>query len=165
MGKLKNNKATKNQRGMSIIEILPIVAVIATLFSFLLGSWGIAHKSALSSIAARTYAFDTFNNRANLMYFSDIRSINDSYEATGLRYHGVGSSQPDQFSAPIVPIRYVANVQGGALTGANELHTQRIWDEDTFDRQREIDPNNLGNLNHVWVTVGHGICLNTNCGD
>jgi len=165
MGKAKNKTAKKNQRGMSIIEILPIVAVIATLFSFLLGSWGIAHKSTLSSIAARTYAFETFNNRANLMYFSDLRSSTNSYEATELRYHGVGSNLPDEFSAPVVPIRYVANFQGGALTGANELHTQRIWDEDAFDRQQEIDPNNLGNLNHVWVTVGHGICLNANCGE
>lgn len=155
-------KSRDNEKGMSLIEILPLVIVITTLFSFLLGAWGIGHKNTLSSIAARTYAFDTLNNRANVMYFTDVRgSFKNSYESTESRFHGVGYGSPD-FSAPVAPIRYVAGV-AIPQSGPTSLHVNSIWGDNQYQRGAEIT-RNMGNLNHVWVTVGHGICINATCG-
>ena len=160
-------KDCKSQRGLSLIEILPVLAVITTLFSFLLGAWGIAHKYTLNAIAARTYAFETLNYRANYMYFNDARlgeqENKSSYEQTGVRYHGVGFRSPEDFTAPIAPIRYLSN-NSSIQTGPSSLHGRRIWDDNSFQRRQEILSESLGNLNHVWVTVGHGICINAECG-
>lgn len=158
---MSEKKNHDNEKGMSLIEILPLVIVMTTLFSFLLGAWGIAHKNILSSIAARTYAFDSFNNRANVMYFNDVRSVLNSYELTQSRFHGVGYGNPD-FSAPIVPIRYVAGASI-ARTGPTSLHTNSIWGDNQYQRGAEITTD-MGDLDHVWVTVGYGICINANCG-
>ena len=159
---MRSIKDRKNEKGMSLIEILPILIVVTTLFSFLLGAWGIAHKHTLNSIAARTYAFDTLNHRANVTYFNDVRSEKNSYEQTESRYHGIGTNNPQEFSAPIVPIRYSSNREP-ARTGSVSLHIQRIWDG-LVERNVEIQAEPLANINHVWVTVGYGICINANCG-
>jgi hypothetical protein len=159
----------KHEHGMSLIEILPVVIVVTTLFSFLLGAWGIAHKHTLSSIAARTYTFETLNHRSNVMYFSDARPSDrlnkSSYEETELRYHGHGYSDPQDFSAPMVPIRYTTD-RGPAQAGSTELHRNGIWQQGgMFDRNREIQLTGpVAGINHVWVTVGYGICINTRCG-
>lgn len=156
-------KDRKKQKGMSLIEILPIVIVITTLFSFLLGVWGIAHKHTLSSIAARTYTFDTLNNRANYVYFNDVRAVTNSYEQTESRYHATGFGNPD-FSAPVVPVRYIAE-KGAVRTGAASLHRQGIWQDGLAERNVEMQASSFSEINHVWVTVGYGICINANCGE
>lgn len=161
--KNKDIKKEKNKEsGMSLFEAVPIIIVMATLFGFLLGAWGIAHKNILTSIAARTYAFETFDNRSNLMYFNDKRAERNSYEVTNLRYHAIGTQTPDEFSAPTVPIRFPASTAQN--TGANDLHITTIWTESQFQPYQEIEPSQLVNLNSVWVTIGYGICLNADCG-
>ena len=160
-------KNRNKEKGMSLIEILPIFIVITTLFSFLLGAWGISHKHILTSIAARTYAFETLNNRSTFIYFNDtrsgVRAYKGSYEATESRYHGIGRNQPGNFSAPVVPIRYIANKNTVRRTGPDSLHIQGMWDTG-YERGQEITPGNLQDLDHIWVTVGHGICINARCG-
>ena len=159
----KDIQSKKNKEsGMSLVEAVPIIIVMASLFGFLLGAWGIAHKSILTSIAARTYAFETFNNRANLIYFNDIRSERASYEVTNLRYHAIGTQSPAEFSAPTVPIRYPS--RAAVNTGANEIHISTIWENPQYQPYQEIEPNQLANLNSVWVTIGYGICVNHECG-
>jgi len=164
---MRKQKKRDGEKGMSLIEILPLVIVITTLFSFLLGAWGIAHKNILSSIGARTYAFETFNNRADVTYFSDNRaslSRNDSYEATESRYHGVGYDSPNEFSAPITPLRYVAGASV-VNSGQESLHKDGLWNNDQFQRGQEIQRGSVSEITHVWITVGYGICINSNCGD
>lgn len=156
-------KKPDGEKGMSIIEILPLVIVMTTLFSFLLGAWGIAHKNILTSIGSRTYAFETFNYRANLVYFNDTRSESASYEATESRFHGAGYRNPSDFSAPIVPIRYVAN-QATANAGSPTLHRQDLRSQAQYERGQEIQQGPVNQINHVWVTIGYGICINANCG-
>lgn len=162
--KNKDIQSKKNKEsGMSLFEAIPIIIVMATLFGFLLGAWGIAHKNILTSIAARTYAFETFNNRSNLMYFNDIRSETSSYEVTNLRYHAIGTQNPEEFSAPTVPIRFPAAT--AVNTGSNDIHRTLIWENPEYQPYQEIQSDQLANLNSVWVTIGYGICINQVCGE
>ncbi len=57
---------------MATIEMLPMMFIFIFLFSYTLGAFGIIHTGIKNSISARAYAFETFRNRSNLVYFRDI---------------------------------------------------------------------------------------------
>ncbi|MGH1468900.1 MAG: hypothetical protein ACRBBP_08495 [Bdellovibrionales bacterium] len=151
-------KDQKNQQGMSMLESLPLILVLAGLIGFLLGMWGMTHKNTLHSIAARNYAFETFNHRANLTYFNDVRSVNHSYVASGLRFHAIGDGDGGSLKALTTPVRFPAST---AVSEPAELHTQRIWESSKVPVMGEAT---VG-TKLSWVMVGYGICLNSRCGE
>jgi len=160
---LKNLQNSEEEAGFSLVETLPLIMVMSGLLGFLLGLWGMVHKNILASIAARNYAFETFNNRSNLIYFSDVRNPavnNNSYHITGLRFHGYGerASSGNGISAFTTPYRFPAN------TNAVEdpaLHRNRIWDLTLIPDAGEAQAGTGTQL--PWVLVGYGICLSSEC--
>ncbi len=157
---LSKIKSKKGQEGMSLIETIPLVLVLATLLTFLLGFWGITHRHVLHSIAARTYAFETFRNRANLMYFIDQgNDAGNQYSRTLHRYHAIrGASSTDNFIAASMPIRYPTSD-----TASNEpnVHTNEIWQPGRIPTEGRAQVS----ANPVWIMVGYGICLSAGCGE
>src|ERR1700752_1592500 len=64
-------RTINNDSGMATLEAIPLIIVFLVLLAFSFGSFGIIHTGILNSIASRTYAFETFRHRANLIYFRE----------------------------------------------------------------------------------------------
>jgi hypothetical protein len=152
----------KNQRGIAMLETLPLLVVFMVLLGSVLGMYGIIHTAVLHSIAARTYSFETFRNRTNLYFFREdgsAISLNRhlNYAKKGWRYHAVqkeGDSR-ERFVATDRPIsfgRKVANIEA-----SQEVHNSQIFGMQTRNEKIGVSP--------AWVMVGYGICLNANCGN
>lgn len=149
------------EKGMSLIETIPLILIMATLLTFLLGFWGVTHRHVLHSIAARTYAFETFRHRANLTYFVDQGGDSSvHYNVTKQRYHAIrGANANEQFIAASIPIRFPTSneIQGNR----KEVHTNEIWNETRLPENGRAQVS----ASPVWVMVGYGICLSAGCGD
>ncbi len=61
----------KDEHGMAIMELIPIMVILVILINYSLGFFGAIHTGILNSMAARNYAFDTFKHRSNLVYLRD----------------------------------------------------------------------------------------------
>jgi Flp pilus assembly protein TadG len=151
-----------NDRGTAMLETVPLLVIFVVLTSFGMGFFGVVHTAVLHSIAARTYSFETFRQRANLYYFREDgtgktanKSIN--FTSKGWRYHAVQheSDQRDKFVATTRPI---ALGRGVAQASANDnTHNIEIFGI--------LPRNERTSVNPVWVMVGYGICLNAGCGN
>lgn len=151
----------RGEAGFSLVETLPLIMVMAGLLGFLFGMWGMVHKNVLASIAARNYAFETFSNRSNLVYFSDSRSLSvsrNSYEVTGLRFHGYGDSAGSGISAFTTPYRFPAEEN---VNEPDDLHRQKIWNQALIPDQGEAQDGS--GTKKPWILVGYGICLSSSC--
>lgn len=162
-----SKRGQKSEEGMAIIETLPLLAVFVILVSYGLGMWGAVHTGILHSIAARTYAFETFRNRTNLSYFRD----NDAgrrdprhYAKWGLRLHGIqsrfhtGPSESD-FNATKKRLSLVIYNDGDSSAATKEDHNLKL--EGLIGR----NPRGSGvGVNPIWIMVGYTMCLNHRCG-
>lgn len=158
----RRKSSLRNESGMAVLEIIPILIVIILLVNFSLGFFGAIHTGILNSIAARNYAFETFRNRSNLTYFSSTSSapetLSYTYEKIGMRVHGTVSEKAD---------------------GKNWIASSRLIDFFTLQRraadlegnQNEHDKtrtlpggrNEEVKVNPIWVKTAYGICLNAQC--
>lgn len=160
-----NGKALKtlnNEKGMAILETVPLLVIFVVLTSFGMGFFGVIHTAILHSIAARTYSFETFRQRTNLTYFREDGSgttVGKSiqFSKKGWRYHAVQHETDDRNL-------FVATTRPIALGRA-------IASTDSKDDTHNLDifgilPRNVRTaVNPVWVMVGYGICLNAECGN
>lgn len=157
----------KNERGSATVETLPLLLIFVMLISYTLGAFGVIHTGILHSISARTYAFETFRNRANLTYFRDIPGTDIlHYRNYGNRVHAVLSEKrvPDAtFYVAERPIRIgMESATAGKGRQTASVHLQDTHDDSkvTLGKRNEtveVDP--------VWIRVVYGICLNNGCGD
>jgi hypothetical protein len=153
-------KILKNEKGLAMLETIPLIVIFAMLVGFGLGFFGIIHTAILHSIGARTYAYETFRNRANLYYFREDgtgleRPIN--YTKKQWRYHAVQHENDSR-------TRFVATTRGisfGRDVAANqttsETHNVQIFQLPARNDRVAVNP--------AWIMVGYGICLNATCGN
>ena len=93
--KITFRRKSKNNKGLATIEALPLLVLFVVLFSYGVGYFAAIHTAILQNIAARTYAFETFRNRSNLMYFRNNLNTGGSatgdqhYLKKGFRFHGI----------------------------------------------------------------------------
>jgi hypothetical protein len=152
---------------MATIETLPLLLVFVILASYTFGAFGIVHTGILNSIAARTYAFETFRNRTNVTYFRDNNAANFfHYRVIGNRLHSINSEQlpptnDPHFYATERPIR-IGMISSTAGTGRNDEH---IHISDTMDKVLNGKRNDKVEVDPVWVRTMYGICLSNGCGD
>jgi len=149
------------EAGFSLVETLPLIIVMSSLIGFLLGMWGMVHKNILASIASRNYAFETFNNRSNLVYFNDVRTLAtnaNSFELSGMRFHGYGEGG-EGIKAFTTPYRFPAQE---TTNEPPELHRTRIWSQAIIPDAGEGQED--GGTKSPWVLIGYGMCLDSNCG-
>lgn len=150
---------------MATIESLPILIIFVMLIAYMLGSFGIIHTGILHSLAARTYAFETFSHRANLTYFrDDPNSPVFHFGKIGTRYHGVapevynvdadGYGQPTQRSISMV-----------MTTGLRSEKNANVHNNLNSQVRDGVRVKETAAVNPVWIKVQYGICINAACGD
>jgi hypothetical protein len=149
----------RNEKGMAIIEVIPLIVIFLMFLSFGMGMWGAIHTATLHSIGARAYAFETFRQRTNLYYFREDRSgMTQPYwlGIKGFRYHAIQNedNKPGTFVAT------TRNIAMGTIepttAGTTTIHNQDIFSLQTRNQKTETTP--------MWVMVGYGLCLNADCG-
>ncbi len=174
----------KNERGIALFEMLPLLVVFTTLVGLTVGLWGAVHSGVLQSIAARHYAFEVINNRPHFEYHRDFELgitssspliYNSSKFAKKGDYHGntqarlfiikADASVPDK--EPYVTHRGI-NFFEEIKRGYDEdpkgiIPVQKSTLSPSFHKNSikgGLDP-----VNPLWIMVGYGICLNCYCGD
>lgn len=155
----KNNSVLNNERGIALLETIPLIVIFVVLVSFGLGFFGIVHTAVLHSISARTYAFETFRQRTNLNYFREnLSGTSDprNFSAKQWRYHGVQHETDDRrlFVATTRPISFGRGTD--SVEANSEVHNQQIFQLGARNERVSVNP--------AWIMVGYGICLNATCG-
>lgn len=157
----KRPRILNNRRGLATVESIPLIVLFVMLTAYAMGLWGSIHTAILHSIAARTYAFETFRNRTNLKIFRENaqpdRSNLLSYANKGVRFHAVGAeTRPDKdnFYASRRPLS--VGFPSQQLNATQEDHLKKIF---------EIQPRNQAvSVGPIWVMIGYGMCLDAGCG-
>jgi hypothetical protein len=159
----KNKSILKNEKGMAMLEAVSLMVIFTMLLTYALGYWGAIHSATLNSIAARTYAFETFRNRADTTYHRD----NDSVSVTeplhgklfGFRFHGINSekgSSTGDFEASRRPIAFGREFEP---VGDNvATHNNRVYEIRGRNREGGVE------VNPIWIKVGYGLCVTASCG-
>ncbi len=171
MLKSKKSSLIKNEKGMAIFEMIPIIVVIVLLINFSLGFFGAVHTGIMNSISARNYAFSTFNHRANLTYFRSTRNAEIHYKAYGMRFHGTrdeAMNSGDNWTATKRKIAFFdfagSQPEAGGSKGDHNNQTKAICDYDSVNPAKCANPkNDKVNVSPVWIKTSYGICLKADC--
>lgn len=171
---LKNQ--IRSQKGISTIELIPVLLLFAMLFNFSLGFFGVIHSGILNSIAARNYAFETFRNRANLTYLRDISPLQPDiaearYTKKNFRFHAIISEShgtvKDDWIVTRRPLKFTEITAGSQTTTTVDDHNivRQIADNgkasDVFTGKGPDDSKN--GISPVWLKTIYGICLTSTC--
>jgi hypothetical protein len=160
-------KLLKNEKGIAVVEMIPIIVIVLMLLSFSLGFFGVIHTGILNSMAARNYAFETFNHRTDLGYFrSDIPGdIDTAYHDFQSRVHAIASdkrsrsSKDSQVTSRDITIGWNVTETEYVSEGSEQYHNQEVYNvRDGFRYTNE-------GVNPVWIQTSYGICLNSICGE
>lgn len=155
------NTQLKNNKGFASIEATILLVLFTSLIYYTFGFFGVVHTGLLHNIHSRTYAFETFRHRANLMYFRSNRPQDPlHYYARTSRLHGVNTDTGGTLSQQIATERPIS--MGLAL----EEHGRQssIHNRDIFARVPASGRNTNLSINPVWILTLYGICLNSQCG-
>ncbi len=183
MLKEKPNKKNfkKSEKGMAIIEAIPVLFLLVVVFNFSLGFFGAVHSGILNSIASYNYTLETFRFKSNLMYFRPGSPATHYLKASN-RVHGTiqeGSTaqtgREDKGKWPAttrgITLNYakddakrgLANVASESdrnFGGRND--STNIW---AAKSDYAPDEGNSIQTPRIWVKTVYGICLTTDCGD
>ncbi|MGE0762787.1 MAG: hypothetical protein AB7N80_05870 [Bdellovibrionales bacterium] len=157
----KARSILKNRRGLATVESIPLIVIFIMLSAYAMGMWGSVHTAILHSIAARTYAFETFRNRTDLRVFRENTNLDRSnllsYANFGMRLHAVGAeSRPDDGKFYVSRRPLSVGFPPAASTATREDHLTRIF---------EIQPRNQSvDVGPIWLMIAYGICLDAQCG-
>lgn len=153
----------KNQKGLAMIEIVPLLAIFVLLLNFAFGFFGIIHSGILNSIAARNYAFETFRNKPTPTYLrdTDSESARTFYGRAGFRFHGVLKEESPALEWYVTqrPIRYT-DLQEFEQLGRGEHERLKQITERKLASEAGIDEG----VNPVWIRTLYGLCVNADCG-
>lgn len=158
----------KNERGNSIIEIVPILMIFMLIVNFSLGFFGLIHSAVLNSIGARNYAFETFRNRSNLNYLRDTPTSDSTftYTKSQQRFHVVkNETSPiasDKFYATRRPIEF-SEIRG--VANAKGTPSEHEKGKKIIEGQRASDAGVDEGVNPVWIRSTYGMCLEAACGN
>ena len=159
MLKISNSPTRLNNKGMAVLEIIPIITVIVLLLNFSIGFYGSIHTGILQSISSRNYAFETFSNRSDLTYFrSTVPSDLMSYHEVGMRIHATKSEEDSS-------IRFIASARNIAF-----FEKKNAAEIEGNDGNSHVQTSNLASgrneklsVNPIWIKTTYGICLNSEC--
>lgn len=161
--KMKSNSQLRNQKGLATVETLAILLVFVILLSYSLGVFGVIHTGILNSIAARTYAFETFRNRANLTYFRDIPTpALLHFRNFGNRIHGV-KNERDNTSSGFRSTERPLRVGFGGIPSDSSRSNPNLHNTSLFQQVNDGVTTQVG-VSPVWIMTQYGICLDAWCG-
>ncbi len=151
-------RAFKNEKGIASIEAVAMLIVFVILMAYAVGMFGVIHTGILNSIAARTYAWETFDHRTNVNLFRDraMQTNEEHYVTYGFRLHAIASERAPAQPHWDVTERVIAMGRETETAGTRftSIHAQLTG---TTKRER------VG-VNPVWIKTLYGICLNSACG-
>lgn len=155
----RNFNRSLNQKGLATVEAIPLLVIFVIFVGYGLGFFGSIHTAILQSIAARTYAFETFRNRTNLTYLRDTSWPTFHYAEHQMRFHGI---QPERnitqkyglFTGTPRPIAIGTIVE--PMKSSVEDHNVKIFQLERRNREVAVNP--------IWVKTAYGICLTASCG-
>ena len=160
---LKNQKSRiLNQKGFASIEAVVLVVLFFSMLYYSFGFFGVVHTGIIHNIHSRTYAFETFRHRTNLMYFRSNRLgevnkmshyFNRSSRLHGINTEGGGTKQ----------IATERSISMG-LSLEEEGRDQNTHNRDIYERIPAYDRNQTVGVNPVWILTMYGICFNSQCG-
>ena len=160
----------RNEKGMALLETLPLLVIFSMLISYTWGFFAAIHTGILLSIAARTYAFETFSNRSDLMYFRTLQMENEitlptrghRFDESLVRVHAIKEFGTDgEFWNPTA-------VSIFQLNPTQEVKAYRGSYEKFFSSQTYGDAYSDGNIdtddqyavNPIWLRIAYGMCIN-----
>lgn len=166
MLKSKKSSFIKNENGMAVFEVIPIIIVIVLLVNFSLGFFGAIHSGILNSIAARNYTFETFRNRSNLVYFKNTdasaSTVQIEFSKMHMRVHGIGTEKlvgkKPEFNATTRLIDFLNSEKRAAEVVGNEKSNHNKINGLPDGRNQNIG------ANPIWIKTSYGICLDARCG-
>ena len=161
----KRKNRLNNEKGLATIESIPILVIFLVLMSYCLGLFGYIHSGVLYSIGARTYAFETFANRAVLTYLRDDPGTTATHFAgINNRVHGIQSDEVTRPNGPITAsVRPIAVGREVARSTASQTdHNSKVYEIGA--RNRGVEGGGV-EVSPAWLMIGYGMCLNVNCGD
>ena len=139
-----------NQKGVAMVEMLPLLAIFILLFGLLFGFWSSIHSGTLNSISARRYAFEVLNNRTHFIYHRDTRAPEGAisyYEADGKRFFATVKSQSDILLEANKRSFNLFNEAGLRITGEPPCRYKNEKGECI-----------------IKIKTGYGICIDVDCG-
>lgn len=159
-------KTIQNEKGLATLETIPLLLLFVILLAYSFGSFGIVHTGILNSIAARTYAFETFRNRSSLVYFRDAGGDGTAprmhFLAIENRIHGIMQEEitdDSGFKATERPVRIgFGGIPGDGSRNDPSIHNSKIFSDVEEQRETQVG------VSPVWVMTQYGICLNAECG-
>ena len=182
----KIRKLLKQQKGIALFEMLPLLVVFIALIGLTVGLWGAVHSGVLQSIAARHYAFEVINNRSHFEYHRDYdrttlgssslmyNRLNDAPDLDGyfhgkneMRFFGIlGDKAPDA-KDPYVTHRGINFFEEIGRDYQQNPKGQIGTQEETLGASfhNNTSASGLRAVNPLWIMVGYGMCLDCLCGD
>lgn len=144
-----------NQSGLASLESIALLIIFSVLIGYGIGFFGVVHTGILNSIAARTYTFETLDNRVDVTYFRSNRFSTSSnrrefYSKYGFRAHGIASENMDPYTDPSWEVTERSISIGRPNTRAT--------------RSTSSFSNGVREANPVWIKTIYGICLTASCG-
>lgn len=157
----------QNQKGMAALEMIPITIIVVLLLSFSFGFFGVIHTGILNSMAARNYAFETFNHRTDLSYRRSNGEmpniLEDYFYKSGFRIHSITSDKrPKNADTLIATTREIAfgwDIGKPEVISNPGFHNEAVLQiKDDGTRYTAT-----AGSNPVWVQTSYGICLTRKC--
>lgn len=159
-------KQMQNQKGMAVLEMIPVMIVIVIVLRYTYGFFGVLQSATIQSIAVRNYAFETFRHRSRLSYLREVGTLEDRFKyRKGMRLHGVRDENSRLSSTPDwdVSVRNITfPTKEEDILGANGFLT-RIQDQSNIAVGRRYSEGD--GVNPVWLAIRYGICIDHNCGE
>ena len=172
--KKKQGVGKLNQRGIALLEVIPIMLIMFLLLGVTLGSWGVVHTAITYSISARHFNFYIFNNRSDLSYLRDCCTQDwgqdisrhfllkaENGAPSGARFSLINSFPADDNN------QYAPNRFANFNNRTSEYRSRDKFIEDRHGEVYSLVPearNKQSKADPVWIMVGYGICLNAHCG-
>jgi hypothetical protein len=167
-------KILRSNRGNSMIEIIPVLAIFILLVNFSLGFFGVIHSGILNSIAARNYAFETFRNRASLRYLRDTEDsqADFTYTRSQSRFHVVSNERKPEGNSDIDFVATRRSIQFNLLAMSEDIipeeklgtQTDHLGKVKTIaEGARASDVGVDEGVDPVWIRSSYGICLTAAC--
>ena len=177
MLKYKLNPKKKKQKGMAIIESIPVLFMLVLVFNFSLGFFGAIHSGILNSIGSYNYAFETFRYRSNLMYFrpgADGKNYNKAFNRVhGTKKDGSEASEDEDSDKWAVTIREITfnSIQKTKRVGqyadneSDRKYAGRTDKNNIWFAKSDYAPDGLSSIQtpRIWIKTVYGICITADC--
>jgi hypothetical protein len=165
----------KNQKGMAVIEAIPVLFTLVIIFNFSLGFFGALHTGILNSIGAYNYAFETFRYRSNLTYFRPgVEEKN--YASAQNRVHGVVKDGTEQATNdtkgrwPATVREVTFNYKKESIKAAEEKEAGRAYGNrgdrtNVWFADSNYEPESSTSIQtpRIWIKTVYGMCLTADC--